>query len=167
MNLALFRHAEPVEARPAIIAVMLTLACGIDAIEIERVARTLARHPERFLRRVYTEVEVAYCRGRIRELAARFAAKEAMMKALGTGVRGVGWREIEVLPDRRGKPLIYLHGRAEERAKALGMGPPEVSMTHSDQLALAFVVVACNASAVDYEAARAALVDRLKRRGLL
>jgi len=145
---------------------MLTLACGIDAIEIERVARTLARHPERFLRRVYTEVEVAYCRGRIRELAARFAAKEAMMKALGTGVRGVGWREIEILPDRRGKPLVYLHGRAAKRAGTLGMGRPEVSMTHSDLLALAFVVAPCAAS-IDYEEARAALIERLKRRGLL
>ena len=145
---------------------MFSLACGIDAIEIERVAKALARHPRRFLERVYTELEVAYCRGRIRELAARFAAKEAMMKALGTGVRGVGWREIEILPDRRGKPLVYLHGRAAERAGALGMGRPEVSMTHSDLLALAFVVAPCAAS-IDYEEARAALIERLKRRGLL
>jgi len=145
---------------------MFSLACGIDVIEIERVASTLARHPRRFLERVYTELEVAYCRGRIRELAARFAAKEAMMKALGTGVRGVGWREIEILPDRRGKPLVYLHGRAAERAGTLGMGRPEVSMTHSDLLALAFVVAPCAAS-IDYEEARAALIERLKRRGLL
>lgn len=145
---------------------MLTLACGIDAIEIDRVARALARHPQRFLRRVYTEVEVAYCRGRVRELAARFAAKEAMMKALGTGVRGVGWREIEVLADGRGKPLVYLHGRAQERARALGMGPPEVSLTHGRDLALAFVVAAC-AQPVDFEAARTSLIERLQRRGLL
>src|SRR5688572_28156887 len=117
-----------------------SLAAGVDAIELERVQKTLSRHPERFLTRVFTELEIAYCRGRVRELAVRFAAKEATMKALGTGVRGVGWRDIEVLPDPRGKPLIYLHGRAAIRAKAIGLGQPEVSLTHSDYLALAFVV---------------------------
>ena len=78
-----------------------------------RVRKTLKRHPERFLTRVFTELEIAYCHGRVHELAVRFAAKEAMMKALGTGVRGIGWREIEILPDRRGKPLVYLHGKAK------------------------------------------------------
>jgi holo-[acyl-carrier protein] synthase len=145
---------------------VLTLAAGVDAIELERVQRVLDRYPERFLTRVYTELEVAYCRGRVRELAARFAAKEAMMKALGTGVRGVAWREIEVLSDRRGKPLIYLHGRAAERARSLGMSQPEVSMTHSDTLALSFVVATCT-QAIDYVDARASFIDRMKRRGLL
>lgn len=145
---------------------MLSLAAGVDAIEIERVRKTLARHSERFLHRVYTEIEIAYCRGRVPELAVRFAAKEAMMKALGTGIRGVGWREIEVLPDRRGKPLVYLHGRAAARAKTIGLGQPEVSMTHSNTLALAFIVAPC-ASAIDYEDARAGLIERLGRRGLL
>ena len=145
---------------------MITLAAGIDAIEIDRVQKTLDRHPERFLERVYTPLEVAFCHGRVRELAVRFAAKEATMKALGTGIRGVGWREIEVLSDRRGKPLIYLHGRAAERAETLGMGPAEVSLTHSDTLALAFVVASCT-KAIDYEDARGALIERLKRRGLL
>lgn len=146
---------------------MSSLCAGIDAIELVRVQKTLARHPERFLARVFTELEVAYCRGRIHELAVRFAAKEATMKALGTGIRGVGWREIEVLADRRGKPLLYLHGRAAARAKTIGMGQPEVSLTHSDQLALAFVVAPREGPPVDYSDARVALIDRLKRRGAL
>ena len=145
---------------------MPSLAAGVDAIEIDRVQKTLSRHPERFLSRVFTDLEIAYCHGRVRELAVRFAAKEAMMKALGTGIRGVGWREIEVLPDRRGKPLVYLHGRAAARAAAIGLGQPEVSMTHSDLLALAFVVAPCS-SAINLEAERSLLIDRLTRRGLL
>jgi holo-[acyl-carrier protein] synthase len=146
---------------------MSSLCAGIDAIELARVQRTLDRHPERFLARVFTKLEVAYCRGRVQELAVRFAAKEATMKALGTGVRGVGWRDIEILADRRGKPLVYLHGRAAARAKAIGMGQPEVSLTHSDELALAFVVAPREGPAVDYADARGALIERLKRRGAL
>ncbi len=146
---------------------MSSLAAGVDAIQIDRVRKTLSRHPERFLRRVYTELEVALCRGRIHELAARFAAKEATMKALGTGVRGVGWRDIEVLSDRRGKPLVYLHGRAADRARAIGMGQPEVSLTHDSGIALAFVVAPRDGPPIDYADARNALVERLRRRGLL
>src|SRR3990172_4907052 len=94
---------------------------GVDVIEIERVEAALARFGERFLRRVYTAEEAAFCRGRVHELAARFAAKEAVMKALGTGAKGVAWREIEVLPNHRGKPLVYLYGRAKARAERVGL----------------------------------------------
>jgi holo-[acyl-carrier protein] synthase len=145
----------------------LSLAAGIDAIELDRVAKVLRRHPERFIRRVFTELEAAYCRGRVGELAVRFAGKEAMMKALGTGVRGIGWREIEFLADRRGKPLVYLHGKAKARAELLGMGQPEVSMTHSDTMALSFIVAPIHGPAIDYEDARDAFIQRLMRRGLL
>jgi holo-[acyl-carrier protein] synthase len=143
-----------------------SLAAGIDAIELTRVAKTLKRHPERFLTRVFTDLEVAFCRGRVHELAVRFAGKEAMMKALGTGVRGVGWREIEILPNRRGKPLVYLHGRAKKRAETLGMGQPEVTLSHSDTLALAFVVAPVQ-DETDYDEEKSLLIERLVRRGLL
>ena len=116
------------------------LSVGVDIVEIPRVARVVERWGERFLRRVYTDREVAYCRGRIPELAARFAAKEAISKALGTGIVGVAWREMEILADRRGKPLVFLHGRALVRAELLELDEWAVSLTHSDGNALAFVV---------------------------
>ena len=106
-------------------------AHGIDIIEIDRVADVIARHGDRFLNRVYTPDEIAHCRGRVPELAARFAAKEAVMKALGTGVRGVGWRDIEVLPNRRGKPLVFLYGRGATRAEDIELRGLEISLTHS------------------------------------
>jgi holo-[acyl-carrier protein] synthase len=143
-----------------------SLAAGIDAIELSRVGKTLKRHPERFLSRVFTDLEIAFCRGRVHELAVRFAGKEAMMKALGTGVRGVGWREIEILPNRRGKPLVYLHGKAKKRAQALGMGQPEVSLSHSDTLAFAFIVAPVQ-DETDYDEEKSLLIERLVRRGLL
>lgn len=115
-------------------------AVGVDIIEIARVADVLARHGDRFLERVYTPDEIAHCRGRVSELAARFAAKEAVMKALGTGVRGVGWKDIEVLPNRRGKPLVFLYGRGAARAEQIEMRGLEVSLTHSHDFAIASVV---------------------------
>jgi holo-[acyl-carrier protein] synthase len=113
---------------------------GIDAIEIERVAGVLARHGDRFLNRVYTERERERYGKRPQELAARFAAKEATMKALGTGIRGVRWRDIEVLPNRRGKPILVLHETALRRAKLLGLTHFAVSLTHTRGDAVAIVV---------------------------
>ncbi len=115
-------------------------AHGIDIIEIARVRAVLDRHGERFLRRVFTEDEVRHCRGRVPELAARFAAKEAVMKALGTGVRGVGWRDIEVLPNRRGKPLVFLYQRGAGRAERIELRGLDISLTHSKEFAMASVV---------------------------
>lgn len=116
------------------------LSVGVDIIEIHRVARALGRWGERFLHRVYTPAEIAYCRGRIAELAARFAAKEAISKALGTGIVGIAWTEMEILADRRGKPLVTLYGRALARAQELGLDAWAISLSHSDDNALAFVV---------------------------
>ena len=146
---------------------MTTYAVGIDIVAIPRVRGVLERHPERFLRRVYTPEEVAVCRGRVPELAARFAAKEAVMKALGTGARGVGWREIEVLPNRRGKPLLYLYGRARERAERIGLRALDVSLTHEREFAIAAVVGVRENAPEDPQESRARLVRRLKERGLL
>lgn len=116
------------------------VAVGVDIIEIARIERTLADFGERFLRRVYTERERERYRSRPSELAARFAAKEATSKALGTGIRGIRWREMEVLSNRRGKPVLILHGGAAERAALLGLVAFDVSLTHSRTEAMAFVV---------------------------
>lgn len=146
---------------------MSSHAVGIDMIETDRVARVLAKHPERFLLRVFTPAEVAFCRGRVPELAARFAAKEAMMKALGTGARSVAWRDIEVLPDRRGKPMVYLYGGARRRAETIGLDAIDVSLTHLDSFAMAAVVATQEHPEQDRTEARARLVERLQARGLL
>jgi holo-[acyl-carrier protein] synthase len=116
------------------------IAVGVDVIEIARIQRTYDDFGDRFLNRVFTERERVRYRGRVNELAARFAAKEATSKALGTGIVGIRWREIEVLPNRRGKPVLILHGQAAERAKHLGLTDFSVSLTHSRTDAMAFVV---------------------------
>jgi holo-[acyl-carrier protein] synthase len=116
------------------------ISVGVDIIEISRVAATVERFGDRFLQRIYTPGEIAYCRGRAPQLAARFAAKEAVMKALGTGTRGVGWREVEVTRKRTGEPSIELHGRAAERAAKLGIDRLAISISHSRDYAVASVV---------------------------
>ncbi len=144
-----------------------THAVGVDMIEIRRVARVLQRHPRRFLDRVYTPEEVAFCRGRVPELAARFAAKEAVMKALGTGARSVAWRDIEVLPDRRGKPLVYLYGGAAARAETIGLHAIDISLSHLADFAIAVVVSAQERREQEHDVARARLVERLRASGRL
>ena len=116
------------------------LTSGVDIIEIERIGRALDRWGERFLHRIYTTEEISYCRGRAQNLAVRFAAKEATMKALSTGVRGVGWKDIEVVRARGGAPSIELRGRALLRAQKLGIKELALSLSHSREYAVAFVV---------------------------
>jgi len=119
------------------------IAVGVDIIHIPRVAAAIERYGERFLRRVFTAQELAYCNGRAPELAARFAAKEAASKALGVGVRtlsrhGIGWHEAEVVNDLYGKPDLRLHGRAAQLADALGLRA--WALSHEREFAIAFVV---------------------------
>ena len=118
------------------------LQCGVDMVEIDRIVAAIERFGVRFLHRIWTERELAYCRGRAPELAARFAGKEAASKALGTGIAGLVWRDVEILPDERGKPLIFLHGGAKERAEQIGLSQWAISLTHSRHMACA-MVVAC------------------------
>lgn len=142
-------------------------AVGVDLIEIPRIEATIAKFGERFLRRIYTDLEIAFCRGRASELAARFAAKEAVMKAVGTGARGLAWREIEVLPNHRGKPLVYLHGRAAERARKIGMEGIDISLSHSRDMAIAMVVGASRDLEPDRTGWRQRFIGILRERGLV
>jgi holo-[acyl-carrier protein] synthase len=121
------------------------MVVGVDLIEIARVGQALTRYGERFLERVFTPAEAHYARGRVPELAARFAAKEAVSKALGVGVRllardGVGWHDVEILGDWRGRPEVTLQGRAAERAAELGLTEWAISLSHTQDHAIAFVV---------------------------
>jgi holo-[acyl-carrier protein] synthase len=123
----------------------VALSVGVDVVELERLRRAVDRFGDRFLARIYTSEELVYARGRVPELAARFAAKEAVSKALGVGMRhlsrhGIGWHEVEVLSDLRGKPLLRLTGHAAELADQQGLTEWAVSLSHERDRALAFVV---------------------------
>jgi holo-[acyl-carrier protein] synthase len=115
---------------------------GVDIVELERIRRAVQRHGLRFLARVYTKSELAYCRGDIARLAARWAAKEAVSKALGTGWRGIAWREVEVGHEPGGRPVVLLHGHARAVAAGLELAHWDISLSHSNQNAIA-VVMAC------------------------
>ena len=120
------------------------LTTGVDIIEIHRIKQVLDRYGERFLNRLFTPNEIDYCRGRAPNLAGRFAAKEATMKALGTGARGVSWKDIEVVRADSGAPSVKLYGRAENRAEGLHVVEISVSISHSREYAVAFVVAQRN-----------------------
>jgi holo-[acyl-carrier protein] synthase len=120
---------------------------GVDLVRVDRVARVVDRYGERFLKRVFTDREIAYCHTRaqqgIYQFAQRFAAKEAFSKALGVGLRqgGIRWREVEVLPDPRGKPEIHVVGRAAKLCREMGIAAMHLSLTDEDNLAVAMVVL--------------------------
>jgi phosphopantetheine--protein transferase-like protein len=114
-----------------------TVELGIDIIRVERISEALARFGERFVARVLTPAEAAYVRGRAESLAGRWAAKEAVSKVLGLGVRGIGWRDIEIERLPTGQPAVRLRGRAARRADQLGMSQVAVSISHEDDYAVA------------------------------
>ena len=123
----------------------MIVGSGIDLVEISRIQQSVQRFGQRFLNRVYTAAEQAYClrkRNSAESLAARFAAKEAGAKALGTGIsHGVSWLEIEVVREPSGRPTIKFHGRAAEIAQRMGVGHVALSITHTATLSMASVVV--------------------------
>jgi holo-[acyl-carrier protein] synthase len=123
----------------------MIVGTGIDIAEVPRVAQAIKRFGQRFLTRVFTEGEIRYCdskANRIERYAARFAAKEAGMKALGTGwSHGVRWRDIEVLRQPGGRPTLVFHGRAGEFASRLGVGNIALSLTHTADEAMAQVIL--------------------------
>jgi holo-[acyl-carrier protein] synthase len=118
---------------------------GIDVVEIERIQHSIERFGQRFLDRVYRSGEQAYClrkKNSAESFAARFAAKEAAAKALGTGMsHGVNWLEIEVVREPSGRPTLRFHGRAEQIAERLGVIRTSLSLTHTGHLAVASVLL--------------------------
>jgi holo-[acyl-carrier protein] synthase len=119
---------------------MTKLATGVDLVEVDRIQRVIEEHDERFLKRVFTPQELDEAGNNFASLAARFAAKEAVAKALGTGIGAVAWQEIEILrgPDR--EPTLCLHGAAQSLAQALDLKRWSISLSHTHEHAIAFVV---------------------------
>ncbi|MCC7206335.1 MAG: holo-ACP synthase [Anaerolineae bacterium] len=118
----------------------MALRIGVDMMEIDRIARALERHGERFYSRFFTPDERRQCDGQPRRLAARFAAKEAVAKALGTGIGDVRWVEIEIAVEPNGRPVVRLHGAAAALADQLGLHTWEISLSHTRDTAIAMVV---------------------------
>lgn len=114
----------------------------MDIVEVARVRAVWMRHPARFLARVFTAQEVADCGGRAASLAARWAAKEAVSKALGSGWEGICWTDIEIVRLAGGQPTVVLHGQALSAATRLGLTQWSLSLSHSDAYAIAFVIAA-------------------------
>lgn len=123
----------------------MIVGTGIDITEVSRIAAAIERYGERFLNRVYTPREIEYCRSKrnaSERFAARFAAKEAAMKAIGTGLRrGVTWQDVEVGREPGGRPTILFTGKAAEFAAKLGMKRVALSLTHTEETAMAQVIL--------------------------
>ena len=118
----------------------MPLATGVDIIKIKRIRKAIDRHGERFLQRVYTPTELAEARNNPASLAARFAAKEAVAKALGCGIGPVSWQEIEIRRDAANRPYLLLYGAASQLALEQGITTWSISLSHTRKYALAFVV---------------------------
>lgn len=118
----------------------MVLRTGVDLIELDRVGEVVSRHGKRYLERIYTAAELEQSHANTQYLAGRFAAKEAVAKALGTGIGDVGWLEIEILGDEQNAPTLNLSGAAARRAESLGLVEWSVSISHSMTHAVAFAV---------------------------
>jgi holo-[acyl-carrier protein] synthase len=123
----------------------MVIGIGTDLMEIARIQQSIARYGDRFLQRIFTPGEIAYCQQKknsAESFAARFAAKEAAAKALGTGIsHGVNWLEMEVTREPSGKPALVLIGRAAQRGRQIGVTRTSLSLTHSRETALAVVIM--------------------------
>ena len=123
---------------------MSAIAHGVDLVDCRRLSQAIQRHGERFLNRVFTEAEQAYCRGRKREIehfAGRFAAKEAVLKVLGTGwTAGISWTDVEVRNEESGRPVVRLYGRCKEIADQLGLDDVLISISHISTHAIASAI---------------------------
>jgi len=123
----------------------MIVGTGIDIAEVPRIAKSIERFGDRFLQRIFTAGEMRYCdskANRVERYAARFAAKEAAMKAIGTGWNhGVAWRDVEVSRMPGGRPTIKFHGKAAEFADKLGARNVALSLSHTDQIAIAQVIL--------------------------
>lgn len=145
-NTTMVIRSQPTAPESCRVEGWMIVGTGIDLCEISRMQQAWERYGERFLQRIFTPAEATYCQRKryttAESLAARFAAKEAVAKALGTGIaKGVGWRDIEVVHLPSGRPTLRFHGRAEERAAALRVTAAHLSLSHSRGLAIASVVL--------------------------
>ncbi len=123
------------------------LRTGVDFIEVARIDKAILRHGDRFFARFYTTQELIDANGRTPTLAGRFAAKEAVAKALGCGIGDVGWKDIEILKNPRGDPALRLHGAAAARAASLGLDDWAITISHTHEHAVAVVVASANHAA--------------------
>lgn len=123
---------------------MKTISHGVDLVDCQRLSVVMGRHGQRFMERVFTAAEIAYCCGKknkVEHLAGRFAAKEAVLKVLGTGWKnGIAWTDIEVINEPSGQPRVYLEGRCREIAKELGLETILISISHVKTHAIASAI---------------------------
>ena len=138
-------HLNPSDGASVVYTFSMIVGTGIDIAEVPRIREVIERHGERFLKRVFTDGEIQYCESkanRVERYAARFAAKEAGMKAIGTGWNhGVRWRDLEVARKPGGRPTLVLHGKAAEFAAKLGATNIALSLTHTAEQAMAQVIL--------------------------
>lgn len=116
------------------------LSSGIDLIEIARIERAMSRHGERFYRRFFTDREIEFCQGQAARLAGRFAVKEAVAKAMGTGIGDFNWTDVEIVGDGRGKPELVLHNKAQQLALEKGLTNWSISLSHTNTHAIGLAV---------------------------